>query len=178
MKRVIFDTNVYGFLFKEPDLRILEHNMVSDENFIVYGYTQIRKEIRKIPKKTDMSKKARSILLSLYDSITKGRILEHIPYIEELAKSYHSTYKELGGIYSWDTSIKVDFELVACASVNCLDIIYSADKKTMTSTPALRAYKKVNAEIKINTPEFIGYKKLIEDFRNHHPTYRLTKKLL
>jgi len=175
MKRVIFDTNVYGNLIDEHDYPVLEHAILADDEFIVYGYSYIRKELRKIPKKTDLSKKARSMLLVLYDSITKGRVLEHMPKIENIAKSYHLLYKQLGGTYSWDTSIKIDFLLVACASVNGLDLIYSADRKTMVSRPALKAYEQVNTQRKLSTPTFIDYKKLLEEFRNH-PVYRLIKK--
>lgn len=176
MKRVIFDTNVYGHLVDEPDYPDLEKSILSDRDFIVYGYTYIRKELRKIPIKTEFSKKVRTMLLVLYDSITKGRVLPHLTDFETLAKSYHSAYKECGGTYSWDTSIKVDFMLVACASVNCLDIVYSADRKTMISTYALKAYKTVNEKRQLNTPTFVDYKKLVDDFRSRRPAYRLLKK--
>lgn len=176
MKRVIFDTNVYGHLVDEPDYPNLEKSILSDNDFIVYGYAYIRKELRKIPTTTEFSKKVRTMLLILYDSITKGRVLPHINEFENLAKSYHLAYKAFGGAYSFDTSIKVDFMIVACASVNGLDIVYSADRKTMISKCALKAYEIVNEKRKLNTPIFVKYDKLVGEFRNRRPAYRLIKK--
>ena len=35
MLRVIFDTNIYGFLLKEPDMLQIQENIIVDKNFIV-----------------------------------------------------------------------------------------------------------------------------------------------
>jgi hypothetical protein len=158
---------VYGFLAEEPDLTILEQQIVSDTALIVYGYPHIRKELRSIPKKSELSRRARMMLLILYDSITKGRVLDHSLEFENLAKEYHAAYKKRGGTYSWDTNIRIDFMLVACASVHNLDVVFSADKKTLISRPALEAYESVNSRENLKTPIFLGYECLIERLRNH-----------
>ena len=54
MLRVIFDTNIYGFLLKEKDAEKIEKKIKDDKEFVVYGYSPIRKEIRDIPKVTNI----------------------------------------------------------------------------------------------------------------------------
>ncbi|MFH1276693.1 MAG: hypothetical protein ABIH82_06295, partial [Candidatus Woesearchaeota archaeon] len=39
-----------------------------------------------------------------------------------LAKKYFDHYRNLGGIYGWDTNIRIDFMIIACASFNGLDV--------------------------------------------------------
>jgi len=45
MLKVIFDTNIYGFLLKEVDATEIERKISQDKEFVVYGYPLIRKEI-------------------------------------------------------------------------------------------------------------------------------------
>ena len=94
MLRVIFDTNIYGFLLKEKDASEIERKIIEDKEFIVYGYKLIRKEIRDIPKVTKLSKKTRTLLLSLYDRLTGNHFLEHSIMITNLAKKYYDYYKK------------------------------------------------------------------------------------
>jgi len=67
MLRVIFDTNIYGFLLKEQDSIKLEEKIKRDKEFVVYNYGPIRKELRDIPKVTKLSRKTRILLLGMYD---------------------------------------------------------------------------------------------------------------
>ena len=167
MKRVIFDTNVYGFLFKESDLDDLKVQLVLSRDFIVYGYLPIRKELRNISPKSKVAKKLRNSLLVLYDTITHGRIFNQSSEVISLAEAYHKAYKSKGGIYGWHTNIKYDFMLVACASLNRLDVVVSADRKTLRSRRALNAYDEVNALRRLETPGFLDYFDLVEKLRNH-----------
>ncbi len=166
MLRVIFDTNIYGLLLKEKDADELENKIITDKEFIVYGYRPIRQEIRDIPKVTKLSRKTRILLLILYDKITRGHFLENSIKITDLARKYYDCYRNLGGIYGWDTSIRIDFMIVACASFNGLDIVYSADERTMLGKNALKAYKHINLKENLRTPNFLLYNDLISKFRN------------
>lgn len=133
MLRVIFDTNIYGHLLNEPDWVTLEENILADKDFVVLGYKPIRKEIRDIPKVTKLSRKTRILLLEMYDRITEGRMLKDSVAITHLAKKYYDVYRTHKGIYGWNTSIRIDFMIVGCASFHGLDIVYSADNKTLLS---------------------------------------------
>lgn len=166
MLRVIFDTNIYGFLIKEKDAKEIEQKIIDDEEFLVYGYKLIRKEIRDIPKVTKLSKKTRMLLLNLYDKITGDHFLEHSIKITGLAKKYYDYYRKLGGIYGWDTTIRIDLMIVSCASFHGLDVVYSGDNKTLLGKYALKAYKHINLRENYRTPEFLKYGALLEKFRN------------
>ncbi|MBA3064577.1 hypothetical protein FP803_04020 [Candidatus Woesearchaeota archaeon] len=166
MLKVIFDTNIYGLLLKEKDADELGRKIIEDKEFIVYGYNPIRKEIRDIPKATKLSKKTRILLLSLYDRITGDHFLEHSLKITNLARKYYDYYRNLGGIYGWDTSIRIDFMKVACASFYGLDIIYSADNKTLLGKHALKSYKHINIKENLRTPNLLEYSDLLKKFRN------------
>jgi len=166
MLRVIFDTNIYGHLLLEKDSKEIEKSIKKDKKFVVYAYKPIRKELRDIPKVSKLSKKARVLLLSLYDRITGDHFLKNSIKITNLAKKYHDHYRNLGGIYGWDTSIRIDFMIVACASFNGLDIVYSADNKTLLNKHAKKAYHRINIKESLRTPDFLKYKELLEKFRN------------
>jgi dTDP-D-glucose 4,6-dehydratase len=45
--RVIFDTNIYGFLVREKELPVLVRNITEGKSLIVYGCSIIKKEFRK-----------------------------------------------------------------------------------------------------------------------------------
>ncbi|MCX6708007.1 MAG: hypothetical protein NT001_07820 [Candidatus Woesearchaeota archaeon] len=111
MQRVMFDTNIYGFLLKEVDAIEIERRIIEDKEFIVYGYKPIRKEIRDIPKITKLSRKSRILLLCLYDRITEGHFLEHSIKITNLARRYYDCYRNLGVIYGWDTSMIMNLSI-------------------------------------------------------------------
>lgn len=166
MLRVIFDTNIYGHLIQEEDADDIVKRIKKDRKFIVCGYQPIRKEIRGIPKVTKLSKKARIQLLGLYDEITGSHILKNSIKITALAKKYYDNYRNFGGIYGWDTNIRIDFMIVACGSLNKLDIIYSNDNKTLLGKAALKAYKHVNIKENLKLPTFFTYQELLFKFRS------------
>ncbi|MBS3115375.1 hypothetical protein J4482_01965 [Candidatus Woesearchaeota archaeon] len=166
MLRVIFDTNIYGLLLEEKDASDIERKITQDKDFIVYGYGPIRKELRDIPKITKLSRRARKLLLEMYDRITGNHFLENLLKITILAKKYYNHYRNLGGIYNWNTSISVDFMIVACASFNGLDIVYSGDDRTMLAKNAIKSYNHINIKENLRTPGFLGYEDLINKYRN------------
>ena len=165
MLRVIFDTNIYGHLLEEKDAALIEERITEEKDFVVYSYRPIRNELRDIPKVTKLSKKTRNLLLSLYDRITGNHFLEHSIKITHLAKQYYDRYRHNGGMYGWDTSIRIDFMIVACASFYGLDIVYSADNKSLLSKAALKAYHHINIKENFRTPWFLKYNDLIKKFR-------------
>lgn len=174
MLRVILDTNVYGHLLREEDTKELQKHLMKSEDLIIYGYKPIRSEIRAIRKVTKMSKRTRNSLLTLYDNLTKGRYLDNSQEIMALAKRYHDHYKGRGGTYAWHTSIKVDFMIVACASLHGLDIIYSGDNKTLRGRTTREAYKHVNHEEDLRTPTLQGYEDLLQKIRKRFRACRQT----
>ena len=161
MLRVIFDTNIYGDLALENDSKELGSKIRNSKDFVVYGYTAVRKELRNISKESKKSRKVRLALLQLYDTITEGHFLENSLKITHLARQYYDTYRNYGGIYNWETNIRIDFMIVACASIHGLDIVYSSDSKTLISKPALKAYKHVNLKECYRRPDFFTYEELL-----------------
>lgn len=166
MLRVIFDTNIYGLLIEEDDWLQLEQKIEADKGFIVYGYQPIRKELRDIRKATKISKKIRIAVLSLYDKITEHHFLKDSINVTNLAKKYYDSYRNFGGIYNWDTNIRIDFMIVACASYYALDVIYSGDNKTLLGKSALKAYKHINLKENLRSPNFLKYEDLLKKLRN------------
>jgi predicted nucleic acid-binding protein len=163
--RVIFDTNIYGNLAEEPDREEIERRITEEKDFVVYNFSPIRKEIRNIPKTTKASRKARILLLQIYDNITGGHFLRNSIEITGLAKKYFDHYRNLGGTYGWDTNIRVDFMIVACASFNGLDVVYSDDQRTMLGKTALKAYHHINVKENLRIPYFLKYEDILKKFR-------------
>ena len=157
MKRLIFDTNIYGFIAKDIERELIVNSILANRQFIVYGNKLIRDELRDIPKKIRYEgKNVRVDILSLYDKIIRGHILAVADLHYEMAENYYKAYKELGGSKSKD-SIITDFKIVACASANNIDIVSSDDGKSMLVENAVRAYHLVNSIAKKRTPNFIDY---------------------
>lgn len=163
MKRVILDTNIYGFILDidEPDM--IEES-IAKSDIMIYGMRVIRKELRDAPKKStiyDRSRKAvrnlRNSLLALYDTVTKKEY-DTSEKMNALAEEYYTAYMEAGGKEKWE-DMENDFIIIACASIYNLDIVVSEDNETMLSDDALKAYRIVNAPRKYRVPEFISYSK-------------------
>lgn len=165
MLRVVFDTNIYGNLLEEKDVVEIEEKIIQEKEFIVYGYEEIRRELRNVPQGSKLSKKARILLLTMYDKVTEGHFLQNSINITELAKKYFDCYKNFGGVYGWDTNIRIDFMIIACASFHGLDIVYSADNKTMLNKKALKSYEHINMKENLRTPSFLKYEDLLKKFR-------------
>ncbi|HLD04847.1 MAG TPA: hypothetical protein VJG90_03970 [Candidatus Nanoarchaeia archaeon] len=164
MLRVTFDTNIYGFLSKENDAIELKHRIRNDKGFIVYGFQPVRKELRDIPKDKEVARQSRIALLELYDWITEGHILSNSDRIVNFGKGYYKQYREVKGLRSW-SEIGVDFLVVACATLNNLDVVCSGDQKTLLSERAQLVYNKVNRLWRYRTPNFLDYENLLEMFR-------------
>ncbi|HLD04379.1 MAG TPA: hypothetical protein VJG90_01545 [Candidatus Nanoarchaeia archaeon] len=162
--RVVFDTNVYGFLLKELDQLELEKAILSDKDFLVFGFQPVRKELRAIQKDKDAARKARILLLGLYDRIVKDRLLENSNKIMMLAKEYFKQYRGAKGSKSWD-EIGVDFLIVACATIKNMDVVCSGDERTLMCDRAQLIYAKVNILAGYRGPNFWPYTFMLNRFR-------------
>ncbi|MDI6737049.1 MAG: hypothetical protein QME12_00850 [Nanoarchaeota archaeon] len=163
MLRVIFDTTIYGFIAKEnkEDRDKLISSLKSDRGFIIYGFSEIRREIKRVNKWISWG--AISTILSLYQTLIASEY-QNDPRIECLAKEYFCEYSKLGGKKQW-ADLRVDLMIVACASIKGMDIIYSGDRETMCSYsrwcwPFIKSYEKVNLQRGLRTPYFLKYKML------------------
>jgi len=165
MLRVIFDTNIYGNLVREEKFLDIGNLVAKDSNFIVYGYPLVRKELRKVSKKTKESRRTRILLLNLYDQIIGKHFLKHSLTIYNLAEKYYNYYKKLGGFYNW-RALKFDLMIVACASFYDLDIVFSSDNKTMFSKKAMKSYKHINLKENYPTPSFLNYQEIMDKYKN------------
>tara|TARA_Y100000310_G_scaffold345746_1_gene469168 strand:+ start:11669 stop:12148 length:480 start_codon:yes stop_codon:yes gene_type:complete len=157
MLRVIFDTNIYGLILDSGQEKVIEEKLPN--NMIIYGFSLIRKELRNVPTTTTKARKARLLLLSLHDRVTKEHIFTENKRIIDLAKEYYNEYRNQGGIVPWK-NIRTDFMIVACATLHGLDVIVSNDKKTMVSSKALISYNLINER----TPTFFTFEDLVNKF--------------
>ena len=93
MLRVIFDTNIYGRLILEKNVEQIKEKIFNDKKFIVYGFRPIRKELRDTPKSHKLgAKNLRSLLLTLYDELTHGRIVKESAIVNNIARKYYHYY--------------------------------------------------------------------------------------
>jgi len=174
MKRVLFDTSVYGKIIELHEKDEIEERLRRIQ-ITVYGNKLIRDELRDTPKKVRVldEKRLRNLriyLLTLYDEIVGNHNLELTQRTNNIADAYSTAYREFGGSKSKEELID-DFTIVACASLNNLDIVISEDKKSMLGEKAKKAYKLVNELMKLNNPEFMQY----SEFKNYLRSCKLNK---
>ena len=160
MLRVLFDTNIYARLAVDKNAELIAGRLLNDKEFIVYGFLPIRKELRDTPKALMLGRlKQRNLLLTLYDRLTKSRTLSDGNDVKDLANKYYIKSKELGAKLSW-IDVKVDFMMVACASINKLDIVVSEDNKMLDDGRTLDSFNMVNDQENLRVPNFWGYNRL------------------
>ena len=165
MKRELLDSNIYAKIIEKMEVDFVLNNLPKS-NIIVYGSDIIRKELRDTPKEKIMiaenkKKKIRILLLNLYDFIVKNHQLKTTNAVKELAEAYYIAYKKLGG-FKVRVEIINDFMIVATATINKLEVVYSEDNKTMLNEQAIKSYELINSIKKLNTPKFKSY----EEFKN------------
>lgn len=159
MKRIMFDTSVYGKLVIEKEILIKIMAKYQSHEFIIYGASIIRKELRATPKtKLHEVKKLRILLLNLYDSFIRkeNQTLKFNKLVETLSTDYFLEYKKNKGSLS-NEAMKNDFIIIATATIYQLDVIVSDDEKSMLSDIALNSYKSVNRRYGLNDPSFKKY---------------------
>ncbi|MEK6868364.1 MAG: hypothetical protein AABX98_06090 [Nanoarchaeota archaeon] len=163
-KRILFDTSVYGKLVLDVPFSSLLVQKKKNVEFVFYGNSIIRNELRATPKHiTLINKSLRSYLLQTYDSlITKENhnLVVNI-FVEQLSELYYKEYRNRDG-NSGEASIKNDFIIVACASIYQMDIVVSDDKRTLLNDAALKAYEHVNKAQGFQNPKYFEYTKFRE----------------
>jgi|SRR3989344_4198216 len=159
MLRLIFDTNVYSSIAKDKNFNKIVEKIKDEKEIRIYGYKVIKEEIKDIPKSIKYENhKLRTFLINLYYDIIKEQYPE-TSNIKKLTEIYYKEFKKLGGKRSF-TDLKIDFEIVACASIHKLDLIISGDEKTLKGNIALKAYNEVNLRNLLRTPYFYSYEDL------------------
>lgn len=170
MKRVIFDTNIYGNMIEAGEMSIIEKNI--EEVLVNYGSVVVRRELRGYEGKRTVFhegkvRKFRALLLEAYDLLVK-KTYEVDEKTDRLAEEYFITYKKLGGAKLRE-EITNDFLIVATAAIHDLEVIYTEEKegstKTMRSPAALKAYEIVNELNGFKSPKFRSYEELKSDLR-------------
>jgi len=155
MKRILFDTNIYGLIVVDKERNAIREEL-SKKKFIVYGNSIIKNELRKTPRIFVDGINLRNDLVRLYREIIKNHDLAIKKRDIELAESYYKAYQELGGITS-RTKLINDLTIVASATNSLLDIVVSEDNKTMLNEISLKSYRLVNDIWKKPLPRFIVY---------------------
>ena len=172
MKRVLLDTNIYGRMIETGNFELIrklgKHSFLSI-GIVIYGSDLIRKELRATSKLvTHRGKKLRPLLLSLYDSLALNHSLSATAKMREIAAHYFRAYREFGGSIG-NEELFNDFLIVAMASINALDIVYSDDSRTLASSAAIKAYKIVNGIYKLRTPNLEPYSEFIKEIKRLLP---------
>lgn len=149
--RILLDTNIYDILVMEKDFSFVES---LKGRVIVYGSKVIRDELRDTPKsKKWRGRRARTLLLNTYDFIIGKHNLSISEPVNSLAFQYWKLYR---GVQAYSKIIN-DFLIVACASIHGLDIVCTADRRTMKAKNCLQIYKTVNGKNNLPTPHFIEF---------------------
>jgi len=168
MRRILLDTNIYGLVVERHEEETFKE-LMNKSSYIVYGCSLIRKELRDTPKNKQLLtvKGIRSLrlgLLQLYDNITKDHQININVKTENLADKYLQKFSEATGQVALG-HLKIDFLLVACATLNKLDLIVSEDHKTLLSSDAIRSYHFVNKLEGFELPLVLKYEELKQFIR-------------
>lgn len=152
----LLDSNIYGLIIAGKELHLLHSMLVNNKSsFRIYGFSVIRKELKKAPRVNVGGVNIQASLLRAYSSfIVREYDLDE--KIGSLAEEYYLQYKKDGGGFTKEKLLN-DFLIVACASLKAVHIVVSEDNSTMLNEIALKSYQKTNKEKDINRPVFIGY---------------------
>jgi len=168
-KTYILDTNVYGEILIEKDSSKIIKKIERDKSLCIYGIDLIEHELHDVPTDKKIKGKIfRDIVLSTYKSLIDAELM-FSPIAKYLASQYYKKYVELrksGKYYKIvedkelkydEGDLKVDFEIIAVASLKRVDVVVSADKRTMLSKIATETYSIVNKLNGLRTPELVDY---------------------
>ena len=165
MKRVIFDTSIYGRIIESGELGFVSDNMA--EILVNYGSVIVKRELKSYEGKRVVLhegkvRKFRALLLEAYDALVKTTY-EVDEKTDRLAEEYFVAYEKLGGKKLRNEIIN-DFLVVATAAIHQLEIVYTEEKegitRTMRSPEALKAYEIINELNRLESPLFKSYAEL------------------
>ena len=168
-KTYILDTNVYGELLVEKKSFEAIRKIQRDKSLYIYGLDVIEHELHDVPSDKKIKGKVfRELVLSTYNSLIDEELILP-PLAKYLALKYYEKYLELrksGKYYKIvkakefkynKSDLKIDFEIIAVASLKNVDIIVSADKRTMLSKLANETYDIINRLNDLKTPNLVDY---------------------
>ena len=165
----ILDTNVYGEILVEQNREQIVQNLKATKGIFIYGIDVIENELYNAP--ADIKYRGiffREALLSLFKTLV-DEVTHITPLTDYLASQYFKKYKKLetsGRFYKLiknkrkkysENDLKTDFEIIAVASIKGIDIVVSADKRTMLSKLAAETYDIVNKLNGLKTPNLVDY---------------------
>jgi len=172
----ILDTNVYGELLIEPASQEIIKRIKEDKMVYVYGIDIIEDEIKEAPAEVKLGGKIlRDAVISIYETIIDEE-LKLFPVAKYLASEYYEEYDKLrksGRYYKildsktkkyTEDDLKIDFEIIAVASLKGIDVVVSMDRRTILSELAEETYKKVNKLNELRTPRLVKY----SDFKRRY----------
>ncbi len=163
MKRVLPDTNFYTQMLRNSDKAGEVVALASKLSFRFYGFDEVRYELKAAPRIAApfLDRNLRADLLRLYESlITKEYLFEQ--RMMDLAVEYYNRYRSLGGTAP-HTDIITDFLIVACASLNGVDVLVSDDASTMLNRRAVQSYMDVNGKHSLGLPKLWSYAGFISE---------------
>lgn len=153
------DTSFYGSLLLEKDRKQVIDKIKATKSIYVIGLDIIEDELCDTPTHvTYRGEATRQLLLTIYDFLVDEKI--KLPSIAAyLAEQYFAEYWKRAKKQKQvaEKNLKVDFEIIAIASIKSVDVVVSADTRTMLSDSARKAYDIVNARNSLRTPELIDY---------------------
>jgi len=163
----ILDTNVYGEILIEKNSEKVIDNIEKDKSLYIFGVDIIKEELHDVPSDKKIKGKIfRETILSAYNSLIDEELISP-PIARYLASQYYKNYSKLmkSGKYIFkkkelkysEEDLKNDFQIIAIAALKGIDIIVSADKRTMLSDIAKKTYDVVNKINNLRTPRLIDY---------------------
>ena len=156
MTSMLLDSSVYGEIAIDDKEEEILKALSDGCKYHLCNFQLIRKELRG---KKGKKYKKRNAVLPLHDTLMRGKEYRENKEIENLSYEYYQAYKSEGGNLPFK-KLKIDFKIIACASIKQIDIVVSKDKNTMMSPFAKKAYEKVNILRKLKTPQLWSYKYL------------------
>ena len=168
-KTYILDTNVYGELLIEYNSQQIIEKIREDKTTYVYGIDVIENELKGSPIEIKYKGKIlRETVLSIYKTLIDEE-LKLFPIAEYIASKYYERFDKLrksGKYYGLvdsktrkysEDDLKVDFQIIAMASLKGVDIVVSTDKRTILSKLAEDTYNIVNNANELRTPKLVKY---------------------
>ena len=157
----VMDTSFYGNLLLEPDKELLISKMKSTKTIFIIGIDVIEKELFETPAHVRYRGEAtRKVLLTLFDFLV-DEVVKLPPIAAYLAEEYFQAYRKHAKnkklLKYGEENLKTDFQIIALASLRSVDVVVSADKRTMLSELAKKVYGSVNAKNGLRTPELVDY---------------------
>ena len=171
-RTVILDTNVYGELLIEENDEELIDKIRTDKKNLIYGIDIIEKELEKTPIEIKYKgKELRKLLIDLFESLS-DEVINITPLAKHLAGEYFERYEKVSKSKKYNTlkekhedqNFKIDLQIIAIASIHSVDIVVSADTRTMLSQISKDIFKHVNKINRLRTPEFLIYKEFKERY--------------